>query len=382
MTHFAVVSTPPIVRCNGWDDLVAAVAAQPEYAALAEVKTTLARAVLAAPAAVALWIAQRRPELLTRRELRLLVIGAETADAVDQGRWYGLLPVLLATGFDTAVTLVGAELDSSFNSGAEALAPPRPARCMRSSLADYLGPDERPPFDLALTFHPGLGKHRGWLEDRSFARLIAGGVQLVASAYEEDEFEMDRWVAESYGFAVEGEPVLNPFFLDLDHDQTKVRWGRALWGFAPRIPPAGSVPDAERLAALDNLTGMVMHSMTHIGAPGPDPGVRIVLQAQTGARRELLHIFDNRFVDPTTFDLLHLTPEGALEACGKMGAPELATYPGADKSALERAMWAARIKSAYLLPTYPPPKDSLTPKQKARSMFDTLRSRAAGLFNK
>ena len=376
------MNAPPIIKCQGWDELIAAVAAQPGRAALAEVRPTLARAVLAAPAAVALWIARRRPELLAQRELRLLVIGAETADAVDQGRWYALLPALLGTGFDTAVTLVGAELDPSFVSGAEALAPSRPARCVRSRLAEYLETDGRPEFDLAMTFHPGLGKHRGWLEDGSFSHLIAEGVQLVASAYEEDEFEMDRWVVECYGYAVEGEPVLNPYFLDLDHEQTKVRWGRALWGFAPRIPAAGSTPDAGRLAALDNLTGMVMHSMTHVGVLGPDPGARIVLEAQTGARRELLHVFDNRFVDPMTSDLLHLTPEGALETCGKLGATELATYPGAGKSALERAMWAARIKSTYLLPTYPPPKESLTPQQKARSMFDTLRSRAASLFNK
>ena len=376
------MSAPLIARCNDWDDLIAAVAAQPGHAALAGVRPTLARAVLAAPAAVALWTARRRPELLARRELRLLVIGAEAADAVDQGRWYALLPVLLGTAFETAVTLVGAELDASFASGAEALAPSRPARCVRARLADYLEPDGRPGFDLAVTFHPGLGKHRGWLEDGSFARLIAGGVELVASAYEEDEFEMDRWVVESYGYAVAGEPVLNPFFLDLDHDRTKVRWGRALWAFAPRIPAAGSVPDAERLAALDNLTGMVMHSMTHVGAPGPDPGIRIVLQAQTGSRRELLHVFDNRFVDPASADLLHLTPEGALEPLGKLRAGELAAYPGTERSALERAMWAAKIKSTYLLPTYAPPKDPLTAQEKARKMFDTLRSRAAGLFNK
>jgi len=370
------------LKCNDWDELIATVAAQPGHAALADVRPALARAVLAAPAAVALWIARRRPELLAQSELRLLVIGAEAADAVDQGRWYGLLPVLLGAGFDTAVTLVGAELESSFVSGAEALAPSRPARCARSRLADYLGPDGGPGFDLAVTFHPGLGKHRGWLEDGSFARLIAGGVQLVASAYEEDEFEMDRWVVESYGYGVEGEPVMNPFFLDLDHDQTKVRWGRALWGFAPRVPPAGSVPDAERLAALENLTAMVMHTMTHVGAPGPDPGAQIVLQAQTGARRALLHVFDNRFVDPTTSDLLHLTPGGALEACGKLGAGVLATYPGPGKSALERAMWAARIKAAYLLPSYPPPQQPVAPEDKAQQMYATLRSRAAQLFSK
>ncbi|UCF76738.1 MAG: hypothetical protein JSU71_05595 [Betaproteobacteria bacterium] len=376
------MNVPPILKCSNWDELIAAIAARPDCSALAGINPTLACAVLAAPAAVALWIARRMPQLLAVRRLRLLLIGAESVDAVDQGRWYAILPTLLGADFKTAVTLVGADLDPSFVSPAGALAPSQPARCARARLNDFLSENGSAEFDIAVIFHPGLGKHRGWLEDGSFARLIAGGVQLVASAYEEDEFEMDRWVVESYGYSVQGQPVINPFFLDLDHEQTRVRWGRALWGFGPSVPAAGFVPDAERLAALDNLTRMVMHSMTHVGAPGLDPGARVELKAQTGDRMELMHIFDNRFVDPATFDLLRLTPEGGLEKCGKLSGGELADYPGAGGRALERAIWAARIKAAYLLPSYPPPKNPVAPEEKAREMYATLRSRAAKLFGK
>ncbi|KPK20647.1 MAG: hypothetical protein AMJ67_00325 [Betaproteobacteria bacterium SG8_41] len=376
------MNVPPILKCSNWDELIAAIAARPDCSALAGINPTLACAVLAAPAAVALWIARRMPQLLAVRRLRLLLIGAESVDAVDQGRWYAILPTLLGADFKTAVTLVGADLDPSFVSPAGALAPSQPARCARARLNDFLSENGSAEFDIAVIFHPGLGKHRGWLEDGSFARLIAGGVQLVASAYEEDEFEMDRWVVESYGYSVQGQPVINPFFLDLDHEQTRVRWGRALWGFGPSVPAAGFVPDAERLAALDNLTRMVMHSMTHVGAPGLDPGARVELKAQTGDRMELMHIFDNRFVDPATFDLLRLTPEGGLEKCGKLSGGELADYPGAGGRALERAIWAARIKAAHLLPSYPPPKNPVAPEEKAREMYATLRSRAAKLFGK
>lgn len=376
------MNVPLIVKCSNWDELIAAIAAQPGCSALAGINPTLAQAVLAAPAAIALWIARRMPRLLAERRLRLLVIGAELVDAVDQGRWYAMLPLLLGVDLESAVTLVGADLDPSFVSPAEALAPSRPAPCARARLVDYLGENRSAEFDIAVIFHPGLGKHRGWLEDGSFARLIAGGVQLVASAYEEDEFEMDRWVVESYGYSVLEDPVINPFFLDLDHEQTRVRWGRALWGFGPSVPATGFVPDAERLAALDTLTRMVMHSMTHVGAPGLDPGVRVELKAQTGARLELMHIFDGRFVDPGTFDLLRLNPEGALERCGKLSGGELASYPGAGARALERAIWAARIKAAHLLPSYPPPKNPVAPEEKAKEMYATLRSRAAKLFSK
>jgi hypothetical protein len=371
----------PVLRCGNWDELIATVGAQPGLAGLTGIEPSLARALLAAPAAIALWVARRMPFLAGRGRLKVLVIGAETVDAVDEGRWYAALPALLASGAEADVTLVGAELDPSFVSPARALAPVQPARCVRARLAEFLA-QEGAQFDLAVMFHPGLGRHRGWLADGSFSRLISGGVGLVASAYEEDEAEMDCWVAESYGYGIAGEPVLNPFFLDLDHERTQVRWGRALWGFSTQVPAAGRVPDGERLAALDTLTRMAMHSMTEVGVPGPDPGASVEMRAQTGARIELIHVFDNRFADPATGSLLHLTPQGGLETCGRLSEADLARYPGRDGRALERAMWAARIKAGYLLQTYPPSANRVTPDEKARDLVTTLRARAAKLFGK
>src|SRR5262249_1629484 len=162
------------------------------------------------------------------------------------GRWYAALPVLLDSP-EAVVTLVGAELDSSFSTAAAALAPGAPARCVRSRLAEFLAGEGTVAFDLAVMFHPGLGRNRGWLSDGRFADLIASGVPLVATAYEEDELEMDCWVAESYGYVVAGEPLINPFYLDLDHERTSVRWGRALWRFGERVPAPGQAPDGERL---------------------------------------------------------------------------------------------------------------------------------------
>jgi len=372
----------PVLRCGNWDELIAAVAARPGFAVLAGIEPALARAVLAAPAAIATWVARRMPHVAGRGRPRVLVIGAETVDAVDQGRWYAALPALLGSECEVAVTLVGAELDPSFTSAAGALAPGKPARCVRSHLAEFLADEGGAAFDLAVMFHPGLGRHRGWLSDGSFTRLISGGIELVASAYEEDEAEMDGWVAESYGYGMAGEPVLNPFFLDLDHERTNVRWGRALWGFSARLPSAGQAPDGERLAALDMLTRMAMHSVTEVGVPGPDPGAPVEMQTPTGARVQLIHVFDNRFADPATGNLLRLTPEGGLEACGMLSEADIAGYPGRGRRALARAMWAARIKAAHLLQTYPPSANRVTPEEKARDLVTTLRSRAAKLFGR
>ncbi|MCC7486091.1 MAG: hypothetical protein IT529_14045 [Burkholderiales bacterium] len=372
---------PPVLRCKGWDELVPLVSGHPELRPLAGIEPALARALLAAPAALALWIAARMPGRLARGAMRLLVIGAETVDAVDEGRWYAALPALTGTGGEFTVTLLGAELDASFASAAAPLAPARAARCVRVSLARFIetGTDA---FDLAVMFHPGLGKHRGWLEDGSLARVIGSGCELVASAYEEDEFEMDRWVLECHGYGVAGDSLVNPYCLDLDHERTAVRWGRVLWGFAPLVPEPGFVPDHGRLADLDMLTRMTMHSVTEVGAPGPDPGAAVELRAQTGARLSLIHIFDHRFVDPATGGLLRLDSRGALEPCGRIAGGELARYPGEAAPPLARAIWAARIKAASLLATYPAPATRIDPAEKARDMYATLRARAEKLFGR
>jgi hypothetical protein len=106
------------------------------------------------------------------------------------------------------------------------------------------------------------------------------------------------------------------------------------------------------------------------------------MQAQTGARVELIHVFDNRFADPATGSLLRLTPEGGLEACGRLSEADLAGYPGRGGRALARAMWAARIKVGYLLATYPPPVNRVTPEEKAKDLVTTLYARAAKLFGR
>jgi len=139
----------PVLRCGNWDELIAAVAARPGFAVLAGIEPALARAVLAAPAAIATWVARRMPHVAGRGRPRVLVIGAETVDAVDQGRWYAALPALLGSECEAAVTLVGAELDPSFTSAAGALAPGKPARCVRSHLAEFLADEGGAAFDLA-----------------------------------------------------------------------------------------------------------------------------------------------------------------------------------------------------------------------------------------
>lgn len=371
---------PPVLRHESWQGLISELALRDGLVFLRGVSVPVASAVLAAPAAIARWLAMRSPPLALAPSLSILVIGAETTDAPDQGRWYQLLPQLLETSVQVAVTLVGTELDTGFASAAAAHAPGTPAQCFRGGLAEFLAQHDARDFDLAVVFQPGLQKHQLWLAEGGFARLIASGVTCIASSYEVDEYEMERWVLECHGYGVSMEPVLNPLFLDLSDARTCIRWGRALWQIET-APSTGFRVDRERLAALDTLTRMVMHSMTEVGTPSPGYGVQVELQSSDGKRMPLVHLFDNRFVDLANGRVVHLTAGGQAEGAGTIPQDALLRYPGMEAREIERAVWAAELKSRYLLESYPR-RAAADDGSTARDMLAAMRGKAAGLFNK
>lgn len=369
----------PVLKHADWDKLIAELAARPGSPLRSIGVTQLARAVLAAPAAIAHWIAAREPQLAAANRLRLLVIGAETVDAVDEGRWYALLPLLAGARFDVETTLVGETLDADFRSLGAPAAPSRVARLRRMSLAEFLRTPDAGDFDLAAVFHPGMQKNRGWLEDGSLARILAAGTVLVGASYELEEAKVEAFVMACHGYGVAGEPLLNPFYLDLSHQQTEVHWGRALWKFAQQVPAPGHVPDRERLDALDRLSRMVMHSMLADSSPSFPPGAPIDLQSPTGARLTLIHVFDRCCVHPESGTLYRLGESGDLLKIGTLGAAELAAYPRGGRE-LERALWAAQIKADRLLPRDDPARETGFGSGRAGGMLTTLRERARRLF--
>jgi hypothetical protein len=372
----------PILRCENWDALLVELAKNAEWRFPDQVSRRIAAAVLAAPAAIALWIAKRLPRLADHDRLRVLVIGAETVDAVDEGRWYALMPHLLGRQCTVDATLLGDQLDAGFSSDAAHLAPGRPARRVRTTLGDFLRQENVAGYDIAVVFHPGMQKNHAWLEDGSLARIVASGVPLLASAYEEVECEMDQWVIESYGFAARGEALLNPFFLDLSDARTTIQWARTLWLFGPQVPAPGQVPDRDRLEALDLLTRMVMHSMLEGPAPAFEPGARIELQSSTGVRRSLIHVFDRYCVDPDTRKLVQLTPAGELREYGVLSPEEVSTYPASSTRDIDRALWAARIKAERILAPDTHHRLNDLAAAEAAGMFSGLRERARSLFRR
>ena len=253
------MAVPPVLRADDWGGLLAVLAGRAGFPVMQSVDPQTAAAVLAAPAAIARWIAIHAPQLLSRPKLAVLVIGAESSDAPDQGRWYQCIKPMLEFDGTLEVTLLGAELDLSTVSAAGALAPDTSATAVRMLLADFLNA-AHDRFDLAVLFQPGFQKHRGWLDASGIARLLAEGTLVMGSSYATDEYQMERWVLECYGYRVSSECVLNPHFLELGDTTSSIQWGRALWQIES-APPHGFQVDEKRLAALDLLNRMVLHSM-------------------------------------------------------------------------------------------------------------------------
>jgi hypothetical protein len=371
----------PVAACSDWDSLFGALQAQVAHAAaLAVAPRRLAQAVMVAPVAIARWIAERAPALArTPRPLTILVVGAEKLDAVDQGRWYQLLPALLGARIDVRVTLVGDCLDEGVRSPLHAAAPHTPARLHTGTLADFLATAALQGIDLVFLFHPGFQKHRGWLTDSSLARLVAAGVPTVAAAYGLDESEVDRWVAECYGYATQRAPVVNPFYLDLSDAHSQVHWARALWQFQAQAPRPDFRPDQVRLDQLERLSRMVMHSMASGKSPLAPHGARVALKASNGAARTLTYLFDEYFCDLAQGEVLALRA-GALEALMTLPDSAIASYPPPQAGDLERALWAASIKARHLMSFYAAPVDEKAGHAQARAMYAELTHKVDALL--
>lgn len=365
-----------ISRYSEWPRLTEALRAS--FPPLAGVPDSVAIPVLAGPCAVARWIAERAPQLAERGSLSLLIVGAETVDVPDEARWYQLVPLLLERTFSIQVTLVGLELDAGFKSSVADRAPARAAATYRTSLAAFLAEGARAPIDLTVVFHPGLQKHRGWLARDGFPLLLERGIPVVCAAYEVDEYEMERWVVEAYGYQASTTPLLNPLYLDLSDEKTAIHWGRAMWEIEA-APRSDAAPDQARLAMLDTLNRMVLHSMV-LNVAAPACGALVELRSDSAGARTLAHVFDNRYLEPATGELM-LLDQGRLVSLKRWSPESWAAYPGNDARDIDRAIWAAAIKERQLLDTYPAAA-GVDSSGLAADMLASLRRKAAALFGR
>jgi hypothetical protein len=325
------LNKPLVLQCQSWSDCLTGLKGHPCLVKNTNAEQELKLALL--PVVSLAWYAARYfPDLLERDQLDVWIIGAELIDGKDEGAWYGCLKALL--GIDlVSYRLIGPALTSSTND-----------RVLSGTLDEALGQGLAPP-DLAVIFQPGLEENTSMLE-AGLSDLLRSNTRVIASSYNEEEFERDRLMTQAYGFQA-GEPVDNPFALD--PAETGLKWASTLWQFKPVVPSAGHRPDESLIDAVKCLSHMVAHSRIKGFWNQPAaPGSLFLIPGTGGGQRQMIHIFDNFYLDRAAHTLYGLDGGRLRPTAIQVSNEDILAYPE-HAAPIDLALWAAGIKKLYLL---------------------------------
>ena len=225
-----------LLQHKEWKYLLAALKDNPKLSYICTAGDHVQKLVLAAPLAISSFILRYTPQLCSLGKIRILVIGAEWYDALDNGCWYQLISDFCGSSFKVEATLVGPDIFME-NDRRTRLSPmvrtgyPE-AVIIKSRLEDTK--IDLSLFDLFVLFQPKIESHqREWIE-RALPLIVKSGKPIMATSIHRDEYAMDVRHLEASGYSVEGEPLENPFFLQ-QHGAVNgvLQWGRILYKIAP-----------------------------------------------------------------------------------------------------------------------------------------------------
>jgi len=235
------ISDPIIVQHDEWKYLLAALKDNPKLSYICTAGNHVQKLVLAAPLAIATFILRYVPRLCNHGKINILVIGAEWFDALDNGRWYQLISDLCGSSFKVEATLVGPDvfMENDRQTRLSSMVNSRypEAVIIKARVEDAT--IDLSAFDLFVFFQPGMECHqREWMEG-ALPRIVKTGKPIMATSFNRDEYAMDVKYLEAHGYAVEGEPLENPFFIQHHGVVNGVsQWGRVLYKIAPVLPPS------------------------------------------------------------------------------------------------------------------------------------------------
>lgn len=325
---------------------------------------------LIAPASIAWWLKVRRPELLSKPELRIALLGAGQLDSADDGRWYNALPWLLGNeALKTRITLVGPhvrggdDLDRSI-AGApktqlgtpalagrllEAVFPP--ARLATTSAAAYIkGAPDRD--DLYVLFQPGFESFEEappqWFDQGQLDVVVEANTPIALFAYGRLEQITEEWLVKKFGFEVVGTATENPF---TSPESPGGRWAAVGWELATQ-PRVGDRPTDEQLVPFDEYS---RYAQPYYEAQERSPQdvmgcIEAVRISPGGQFLDLVCLADaGVWADPST-GALYQKQEGVTEEVSlRVPQDHCLLFPGhtADNS-FERAAWAMGAYSLAL----------------------------------
>lgn len=318
------------------------------------------KAVLTAPIAISQYLLHLAPGLCSLDTLHILVVGCEWFDAVDDGRWYQVIPDLCEKSFRVEATLIGPDIlqESQLVTRLNKAASLRyaPATIHRGRLEE-LNLDLS-SFDLIVLFQPGFDFHHQEWMNGAFKTLVAAGKPIMATSWHKDEFAVDKKFLTAYGYKI-GESIDNPLFhQDDDNTEKFMQWGRYIWQIIPELPPADFKVDAAALDQIDMISRMGGDSIKRgMIAAAFDYCERVEAQDANGKERTIVHITDHHFVDLGNREIIFLSPDGeGAPIDAQLTESEMASMPDQDAPLIERIEWGAAIKKRLLEATPAPEK--------------------------
>jgi TPR repeat protein len=350
----------------GWTALLDTLAAEKELTFLRdhEHNNLSLHLVLRAPVTLALWIESFMPQLANQAELNILLAGVERTDGRHDGIWYQVLPWLLENPrLKVNVTLLFSSKEGhrKANEGLPDLRAAgshfRPARTAVQSLGRFLedSPDYKP--DLLMLFQPGFEAaipdtaderaRYSWLTSGQLSRALVSGIPVGATAYEEIEYEHERWLLDAYGIRPLGEFVQSQYVVEprmFVLSGPPIGWGSVLWRLDPssRISrPARTPPVFEAHRELQSLGG----GLELMGNPVDlwNLGRRVTLPFEmTRDLKDVIVLADGLAVDSATGSIGRVTDRGRLaplRSTAKVPAKVLHTYPENPEFPFERVLW-------------------------------------------
>lgn len=188
-------------------------------------------------ATIAYWIATRRKDMMEKSNIKILVIGVQFLDVVDEGQWYSLIPLLLGREgtMDIHVDMVGPEyhLESLRDpKHYQSLDPERTDRICRNitlhngtvktpatiypvKLNEYMAENNADDNDLIFCFNPCMTNHYDdWMDD-SFAQILNSNQSIVFTGGGVEDYTRDKLALQAHGFNDLGEMYSNLFALEL-----------------------------------------------------------------------------------------------------------------------------------------------------------------------
>ena len=230
---------PIIMQHKEWKYLFASLKDNSKLSYICTAGNHVQKLVLAAPLAISTFILRYAPQLCNLEKINILVIGAEWYDALDNGRWYQLIPDFCGSLFRVEASLVGQDIfmendrKTRLSSMVKTFYPE--AVIIKSKLED--AKIDLSSFDLFVFFHPEFGRHhREWMEG-ALPLIVKTGKPIMATSSHRDGYTMDVKYLEASGYSVEGEPHVNPFFLQHQGNVNGVsQWSRLLYKIVPVLP--------------------------------------------------------------------------------------------------------------------------------------------------